>query len=291
MTEVRLRAAVPADAAMVAGLMNDHSTSLGLPADVTSEHIVAWIAGDNVTALVAEADGAVAGFGDLYPRGDVVRVSATGSAAGALLDALEPRAARLGGIARIVLHESDPQRRLLAARGYRAIRDSYDMGIELDGAQVAPAWPDGVTVRAARHEDRPAFYRVNEEAFADHWGYEPRTYEEWSHLYGEVRPFDPRLWLLAEADDEPVGIAVNAQGVEGDPETGWIHLIAVRRQWRGAGLGTALLRWSFGALASLGMRWAALSVDAENTTGAVALYERAGMRVEARFETWDKSLS
>jgi hypothetical protein len=29
MTEVRLRAAVPADAAMVAGLMNDHSTSLG----------------------------------------------------------------------------------------------------------------------------------------------------------------------------------------------------------------------------------------------------------------------
>jgi ribosomal protein S18 acetylase RimI-like enzyme len=33
---------------------------------------------------------------------------------------------------------------------------------------------------------------------------------------------------------------------------------------------------------------AALSVDAENTTGAVRLYERAGMRVTHRFELWEK---
>ena len=291
MTGPVLRPATPDDAAAVTGLVNDHAVSLGLPPDVTAEHIAAWIAGDNVTALVAEEDGALAGFGDLYPRGDVVRASATGPAADVLLDALEPLAARRGKTARIVVHEADPQRDVLAARGYRAIRDSYDMGIELDGVLGEPAWPDGVSVRAARDEDRRAFYRVQEEAFRDHWGYEPRTYEEWSHLYGEVRPFDPALWLLAEADDEPAGIAINERGVEGDPETGWIHVVAVRRSWRGRGLGTALLRWSFRALAALGMQRAALSVDAENTTGAVALYERAGMRVEARFETWDKSLT
>jgi ribosomal protein S18 acetylase RimI-like enzyme len=290
LTGAALRPAVPDDAPAVARLVNDHAVRLGLPPDTATEHVAAWLAGDNVTALVAEVDGAPVGFGDLYPRGDVVRASATGEAAGTLLDALEPLAARHGSVARVVVHEADPQRALLASRGYRAIRDSYDMAIELDGALDEPAWPEGVTVRLARDEDRPAFHRVQDDAFADHWGYEPRAYEEWAHLYGDVRPFDPALWLLAEAGAEQVGIAICERGVEGDPDTGWIHVVAVRRPWRGHGLGSALLRWSFRALAGAGMRRAMLSVDAENTTGAVGLYERAGMRVTARFETWDKPL-
>ena len=69
-----------------------------------------------------------------------------------------------------------------------------------------------------------------------------------------------------------------------------MHVLAVRRPWRGRGLGLGLLRWSFGALAGVGMHRAALSVDAENTTGAVRLYERAGMHVTHRFETWERRL-
>lgn len=286
----RVRAARPGDAAAVAALLNEHARSLGLPPDAVPAQVEAWLAGDGVTALVAEADGALAGFGDLYPRGDVVRLGATGPAAAELLDALEPLAARHGSVGRSVVHEADPVQELLAARGYRAVRDSYDMAIDLDGALPPPAWPGGVTVRPARDDDRPTFHRVQDDAFADHWGHHPRSYEEWSHLYGEVRAFDPELWLLAEADDEPAGVAICERGVEGDPDTGWIHVLAVRRRWRGRGLGSALLRWSFGALAATGARRAALSVDAENTTGAVRLYERAGMHVVDRFRIWDRPL-
>ena len=32
-----------------------------------------------------------------------------------------------------------------------------------------------------------------------------------------------------------------------------------------------------------------LSVDAENTTGATALYERVGMRVVDRWDIWERS--
>ncbi len=207
-----------------------------------------------------------------------------------LLDELESRAAAHAGLARVVLHESDPTRRLLVARGYSAVRSSYDMEIELDGPLEPPAWPPGTMPRAARAGDERTFWRVQEDSFADHWGYHARSYEEWAHLYGEVRPFDPELWLLADEGHETVGVAICERGVEGDEHTGWIHVIGVRPPWRGRGLGLALLRWSFAALSRVGMTHAALSVDAENTTGAVRLYERAGMRVAHRFETWDRSL-
>jgi mycothiol synthase len=39
-----------------------------------------------------------------------------------------------------------------------------------------------------------------------------------------------------------------------------------------------------------GLRKVRLSVDAENPTGATRLYERAGMRVLRRSNTWERAL-
>jgi ribosomal protein S18 acetylase RimI-like enzyme len=291
MAEPVLREAVAGDAVAVAALVNEHAASLGLPPDQSPEHVAAWWTGDNVDALVAEAGGEVVGFGDLYVRGDHVRIDVGGHAAReALLDQLEARAAAHAAIARTVLHERDPAQRLWADRGYRSIRASYDMERDLGGELVEPSWPEGVTVRNAREGDQRTFWHVQEDSFADHWGYTRRSYEEWAHLYGTVRPFDPELWVVAEAGGDAVGVAIGEGGIEGDEDTGWIHVVGVLPAYRGRGLGLALLHWSFRALAGIGMRRAALSVDAENTTGAVRLYERAGMRVTQRFETWDRSL-
>jgi ribosomal protein S18 acetylase RimI-like enzyme len=60
----------------------------------------------------------------------------------------------------------------------------------------------------------------------------------------------------------------------------------VRVPWRRRGLGEALLRSAFDALHARGFRRAGLGVDAENATGAVALYERAGMHVVRRADNW-----
>ena len=53
-------------------------------------------------------------------------------------------------------------------------------------------------------------------------------------------------------------------------------------------LRTALLEHSFGELQRRGRTRAGLSVDAENTTGAVRLYERVGVTVLERQDTWEK---
>ena len=71
---------------------------------------------------------------------------------------------------------------------------------------------------------------------------------------------------------------------------GWIGSIGVRRAWRRRGLGLALLRDSFRRFRESGETVVALGVDAENPTGAVHLYEHAGMRVLWRSDVWEKEL-
>lgn len=71
----------------------------------------------------------------------------------------------------------------------------------------------------------------------------------------------------------------------GDPDVGWVSILGVRPPWRGRGLGLALLRHAF---REIGRPTVRLGVDAENVSGAVRLYERAGMRVERRFDTYEK---
>ena len=67
--------------------------------------------------------------------------------------------------------------------------------------------------------------------------------------------------------------------------------LGVRPQWRRRGLGTALLVASFRLFWERGLKAVGLGVDGENTTGAVRLYERAGMRVVHRFDSYEKEIS
>jgi ribosomal protein S18 acetylase RimI-like enzyme len=70
-----------------------------------------------------------------------------------------------------------------------------------------------------------------------------------------------------------------------------VNVLGVRRPWRRRGLALALLLHSFHELEARGMDRVALGVDAESLTGAVRLYEKAGMRVVRQSDTWEKPLS
>ena len=72
----------------------------------------------------------------------------------------------------------------------------------------------------------------------------------------------------------------------GEPGLGWVGILGVRSPWRRRGLGDALLRASFAALYERGLRRVGLGVDTENVTGALRLYERAGMRAVRRTDSW-----
>lgn len=107
---------------------------------------------------------------------------------------------------------------------------------------------------------------------------------EWMAEQTASPSYDPTLWLLAVEGDVPVG-ALTAGDWGG---RGWVNEVGVRQGWRGRGIGAALLRRSFAEFSGRGLQQVMLNVDAENPTGATALYQRVGMRVVRAWDLWEK---
>ena len=71
---------------------------------------------------------------------------------------------------------------------------------------------------------------------------------------------------------------------------GWVAVLFTRRQWRGRGVGRALLQDAFARFWDRGERSVGLSVDADGTLGAFQLYESAGMSPALGWVMFEKSL-
>jgi ribosomal protein S18 acetylase RimI-like enzyme len=244
--------------------------------------------------LVLEHEGRVVGYFDVWVEEDVADLDlAAPGFWDEAFDRAENRARALGAkrVRSFVVEEHEIGD-LVAARGYRTIRGSWTMEIEFGvEAPAEPVVPDGIEIRPYRHpEDEQRVYGATQEAFEDHWDFHPVSLENWREFNVKSRTFDPDLWLVAWDGDEVAGASLNFPERFGDPGYGWVGTLAVRRPWRRRGVGDALLRRSFAALHARGLRRVRLSVDAENTTGATRLYERAGMSVLHQANTWERDL-
>jgi mycothiol synthase len=175
---------------------------------------------------------------------------------------------------------------LLRARGLRLVRHFWHMSIDLP-AEFDPAPPpQGIDIRRPRApEDLRAVHAVLDGAFADHWDYHHEPFERWAEAYIRVPDYDPDLWRLAWEDKRLVG-ALTAVVLD---DSGWVSLLGVRADARGRGIARALLRHAFAGFAARGVHSLLLVVDAENPTGATALYERVGMTVVKRFDLWERA--
>lgn len=256
--------------------------------------------------VIVAPGGALAGYATLTPQPDSDRCEADGyvhpdhlgRGLGTTIIALtEARAAAIAAawpgdaphtIANNILADNTPSRALLEAHDYHLTRVYFRMHITLDAPPSAPVWPAGIAVRACDGgaEDIRRAYETVEEAFQDHFDHTPRTFEDW-HRFNVGEDFDPSLWFLAMDGGEVAGVVL---GEEREPGRGWVGQLAVRRPWRGRGLGMALLRQAFGAFHGRGLSRVGLGVDGESLTGANRLYERAGMTVTTRIGHYEKSL-
>ena len=246
-------------------------------------------------AWVVEATpGVVAGCLGLFTRGGqfngwaAVAPEFAGQGLGtALVQLAEERTRELGG-SRLHLGsfaQNDAAARLFEGLGYGVVRHHYRMVVELEERPTPPVWPSGITPKAFDLADARAIHTAVQEALADDWSHTPTTFEEWRRIRLESPDFDPTLWTVAWDGGEVAGV------IRGDPKRwggGWIGVLGVRRPWRRRGLGLALLRRSFAEFYDRGERRVGLGVDAQNPSGATLLYERAGMRVEAEYLTWEK---
>src|SRR5579859_7934555 len=172
---------------------------------------------------------------------------------------------------------------LLESMGYRAVRHYWNMVIEMTETPAKPAWPDGITIRSFNLEhDNHQVWSVVSEAFREHWGMAPISFEQW--VANETEEIEPTLSFLAIAGDEVAGLSL----CKFHMDNGKILWLGVRPQWRKLGLGMALLKRSFAEFYHRGKTKVELRVDAQNLTGATRLYERAGMRVTQRFDIYSK---
>jgi GNAT superfamily N-acetyltransferase len=193
------------------------------------------------------------------------------------------------------IHENQAAHELFQTRGYKPTRCFYRMMIEMepDVPPPDPVWPEGIAVRPYRLgiEDR-AVYQTIQEAFKDHWGVvEGETFEEWFHWIEEDEKFDPSVCHLAvTGNDQIVGALLARPEWEGDASVAWIDELGVLRPWRRKGIALALLRHSFGAFHHRGHYKIGLGVDVESLTGALQLYEMAGMRVFQQRDAYEKVL-
>ena len=170
---------------------------------------------------------------------------------------------------------------VLEAAGFSEVRRFWHMHIDLGPEHLeAPEAPAGVTITVATtDEERRLLHRVDEIAFAEHFGFVPHPYEEWIPWFRDRRDARPELWRLAWLDGEPVGLCLQDDSrIERD--AGHVRVLGVVPEARGRGIATWLLRSAFSQAASEGRTAMTLTVDSDNTTGATALYEQAGMKPE-----------
>ena len=188
-------------------------------------------------------------------------------------------------------------KKLFEDMGYHQIRSSYHMVIEMEAPVPDPEWSAGITLRTFHPGmDAEAIYRAEDESFQDHFGHVPQSFEDgfarFKHFVFEAADFDPTLLFLAvdESSGEIAGINICRAHSYDDPDMGWVGTLGVRRQWRKRGIGLALLRHSFNEFYRRGKRKVGLGVDAQNLTGALRLYENAGMHVQQAFDLYEKEL-
>jgi mycothiol synthase len=293
------------DAGRIAQLINERAVALGGAWVESAAGVARWFALPVLDPardmrLAVDADG-TAGYADVSgPEDDTPEawvdlraLSGRPEAMKLLFAWAQERAAEKagpGGRLRFFADERDSDfRASLESAGFTIIRSSYEMERSLDGELDLPIWPEGIVVRPFDERDARAVYAAHDEAFADHWGYTPVSFEAWSSQnLVEDEEGDFSLWRIAWDGSDVAGVCINRPRHGDDDSMGWIGVLGVRRPWRRQGLGESLLRESFLEFRERGKRAAGLGVDAENTTGAVALYERVGLSVVRRSDTWER---
>jgi mycothiol synthase len=182
---------------------------------------------------------------------------------------------------------------LFEGLGWRHIRSYYRMVADLHAALETPVFPEGIVVRPYNPETEfELVYRTFTETFKDHFGFLEQPFEkglaEFKHNFVDEPGYDANVWFVAMHKDEMVGVCICRPEDAEDAEAGWVSELGVRREWRKHGIGYALLKHAFLSFQAAGKKRAGLGVDASSLTGALKLYERAGMRVQRQFNQYEK---
>ena len=288
MSSSRLRQLRPDDAERVAALFHQ---AYGDARPLDAEEIRTWLRNEEFEPdwlQVLEEDGTVVGYGDIWFHPDEIALDV--AAPGRWTPFFEWAEAEARERGRPRVRVSPPAGHEVAsiaeARGYRPWRSSFAMEVDLD-SRPADAAPDGLFVAHVHPADEEALRAQLNDAFARR----PVLAHGYTVELPRVLPPCPRL--------RPNAVAARV----GWPRARRIRAClprAKRRHDRWAGSGRSafgprgaaagwagpLLRHAFRELYDRGLTRIGLGVDADNPTGALGLYERAGMHKVGQVDNW-----
>ncbi|MGH8825147.1 MAG: GNAT family N-acetyltransferase [Jiangellaceae bacterium] len=191
-----------------------------------------------------------------------------------------------------VIVGDEPYAAALRARGFVAERRFNRLRIDFDGGYPVPSAPAGVALEgfdAGSDHDWAEWHEILFASFADHWGFWEVSFGAWREALAAEEDPEFGRWRFAVVDGRRAGIC-QASGRFVSEGGGWIRNLGVMSAARGRGAGRYLLESALASYAADGRSWAGLGVDTGNVSGALRLYESAGMRPWMQIDAYRRRL-
>lgn len=180
----------------------------------------------------------------------------------------------------------------LERAGYELDRVYNRMYTDISGPVPSPAICEGFTIRplAGEHEI-DAWVAAFNSGFAEHHDPPTTTVEEKRNRMAEPGYLPDGDLVLVTDDGEIVGIGRNAiETLDDGTKRASVNSLAIRPEFRGKGLGRALLAESINALYAAGFTHIRLTADSDNSSGALQLYESAGFKIDTQMTAFMRTI-
>lgn len=243
------------------------------------------------------ADGALCGYAALFSEPDLdAAMCAVGALAAALPEggrllaqaALERVRAKGLGEMRANVRSGQPgeaMRSVLDGMGFKQVRVFQNMRLERAHGRAAPG-AEGFRLRPMRADEAEALRDVQNASFDGSFGFSANSTADIEGMLGQPSQAPERVLFATEGErvagyvwfgpDSAADSAARAARVE---------MLGVLPQWRGRGLGAALMEAALEAMDKRGFQDVTLQVDSQNGTGR-RLYARLGFVRYEDAETW-----
>jgi GNAT superfamily N-acetyltransferase len=270
----------------------------------TTEGDVRLLRADQPLTLVAELDGAVAGYSwiDWWDEADGTRLY--------LLAGTVDPARRRRGVGRALLAGQERQAAdhwqtqpglgegllgtpadddrpgLLAlsrAAGYTVRFTLVDLTCDPATAPAGPPLPSGLEIREVLPEHHPLIHTALLACFADA-GFGQQGYDYDEYLDDSQ---DTSLWEIAWDGDRIAGLLIAERLADGTVDTPWVGVLP---DWRRRRLAAALLGRSLQHLAAEGITQAHIRTVQQNANDTLTLYGRSGYRAIRHQPRYSKPL-
>ena len=177
------------------------------------------------------------------------------------------------------------KRASLERAGFAHIRNFNRMSAPIAEGTARPVLPDGFEIRPLDPSTEiDGWVAAANAGFADHFEHHQMTADEKRHRMTQDGYLPEIDLVLVDEVDRIVGIGTNStETLANGDKRGWVHLLALLPEYRGRGLGRALLLYSMAGLRDAGYDRAYLGVDSGNESGALKLYTSVGFQLEHHF--------